>query len=133
MGRTKLFKTPEEIYGAFKDYVTQVKSNPRKKMVFVGKDGKKEWEDLEAPLTYEGFKIYCHAHHCDVHHYFENTDGRYEEYREVCTRVKDEIRNDQITGGMVGQYNPSITQRLNGLVEKTQTQITEQPLFGDNG
>jgi hypothetical protein len=29
------------------------------------------------------------------------------------------IRNDQIDGGMVGQYNPSITQRLNGLVEKT--------------
>jgi hypothetical protein len=30
------------------------------------------------------------------------------------------IRNDQIDGGMVGQYNSSITQRLNGLVEKTE-------------
>jgi hypothetical protein len=29
------------------------------------------------------------------------------------------IRQDQIEGGMVGQYNPSITQRLNGLTEKT--------------
>jgi len=32
------------------------------------------------------------------------------------------IRQDQISGGMVGQYNPSITQRLNGLVEKSQVE-----------
>jgi hypothetical protein len=30
---------------------------------------------------------------------------------------------------MAGMYNPSITQRLNNLVEKTQTTIVEQPLF----
>jgi hypothetical protein len=29
------------------------------------------------------------------------------------------IRQDQIEGGMVGQFNPSITQRLNSLTEKT--------------
>jgi len=51
---------------------------------------------------------------------------------EVCSRIKKSIRKDQIEGGMVGQYNPSITQRLNGLVEKQETSITiEQPLFGD--
>jgi hypothetical protein len=32
---------------------------------------------------------------------------------------------------MVGQYNPSITQRLNGLVERQETTIKEQPLFPD--
>ena len=33
---------------------------------------------------------------------------------------------------MVGQYNASITQRLNGLVEKQQTEVKiEQPLFTD--
>ena len=45
------------------------------------------------------------------------------------------MRQDQIEGGMAGMYNPSITQRLNSLVEKTQTTIIEQPLFdleGDN-
>ena len=31
---------------------------------------------------------------------------------------------------MVGQYNASITQRLNGLTEKTETTVTmEMPLF----
>jgi hypothetical protein len=33
---------------------------------------------------------------------------------------------------MVGQYNASITQRLNGLTEKVEsTIVTEQPLFPD--
>jgi hypothetical protein len=33
---------------------------------------------------------------------------------------------------MVGQYNPSITQRLNGLTERVEnTIVTEQPLFPD--
>jgi hypothetical protein len=42
----------------------------------------------------------------------------YEDYRTICKCIEDEIRTDQIEGGMVGQYNPSITQRLNGLTEK---------------
>jgi hypothetical protein len=34
---------------------------------------------------------------------------------------------------MAGIYNPSITQRLNGLVEKSETTIkAEQPLFGND-
>ena len=49
----------------------------------------------------------------------DNTDGRYSAYRTVCSHIKKEIRNDQITGGMVGQFNPSITQRLNALKEQT--------------
>ena len=36
----------------------------------------------------------------------------------------------QISGGMVGQYNASITQRLNNLVEKIHNVNIEQPLFG---
>ena len=34
--------------------------------------------------------------------------------------VYKDIRNNQIEGGMAGIYNPSITQRLNGLVERTE-------------
>ena len=34
---------------------------------------------------------------------------------------------------MCGQYNPSITQRLNGLTERVEnTVVTEQPLFNFN-
>jgi hypothetical protein len=34
---------------------------------------------------------------------------------------------------MAGIYNPSITQRLNNLVEKNETKVhVEQPFFGDD-
>jgi hypothetical protein len=66
-----------------------------------------------------------------VHQYFVNQENMYNEYLNICMRVRKAIREDQISGGMVGQYNPSITQRLNGLVEKQETTIKEQPLFPD--
>lgn len=105
----------------FIDYSTLTKSNPIKKHVFVGKDGKSDYEERERPLTYEGFKVYCMKNVSDVHHYFENTEGRYEAYRDVCRAIKSMIRADQIEGGMANIYNPSITQRLNNLTEKVET------------
>ena len=47
--------------------------------------------------------------------YFTNQDGAYTEFLGICSHIKNKIRRDQIEGGMVGQYNPSITQRLNAL------------------
>jgi hypothetical protein len=61
--------------------------------------------------------------------YFANSRGRYKKFSSICRAIKEQIRQDQIEGGMAGMYNPSITQRLNSLVEKTQTTIIEQPLF----
>ena len=46
--------------------------------------------------------------------------------------LKEEIRENQILGGLLGFFNPSITQRLNGLVEKQEMAIKEQPLFPDD-
>jgi hypothetical protein len=79
----------------------------------------------------EGFKNYCYDLVGVVEQYFKNQDGFYTEYIPICSRVREAIRQDQIEGGMVGQYNPSITQRLNGLVEKQEMAIKEQPLFPD--
>jgi hypothetical protein len=60
--------------------------------------------------------------------YFANKDGRYSEYATICSRIEEAIRRDQIEGGMVGQYNASITQRLNGLTEKVDTTTNGQSI-----
>lgn len=90
---------------------------------------------LQRPLTFEGFQNWLEDNNIitDVTDYFENKDNRYEEYIRICSRVKRTIRQDQIEGGMVGIYNNSITQRLNGLSENVNNTNTtvEQPLFGD--
>jgi hypothetical protein len=124
MFKDKYFKTPDELYDLFLKYKDELKSNPRKKHTFVGKDGKPEFELLERPLTMEGFRSYSRRIKGSIEHYFANTDESYSDYRTVCNAIREEIRQDQIEGGMVGQYNASITQRLNGLKEQTENVVT---------
>lgn len=120
MAKKKYIETPDKMLELFEAYRKEVKSNPRKRHVFVGKDGSSEEERLERPLTFEGFKNFCRNIIGEVEQYFTNQDSLYEEYIGICRAIKDEIRQDQIEGGMVGQYNPSITQRLNGLTDKSE-------------
>lgn len=119
MAKHKYIETPDELLELFLKYSEEVKSNPRKRHVFVGKDGMSENERLERPLTLEGFRVWCYKSIGCVKQYFDNPDQRYNDYITICSHIRDIIKTDQIEGGMVGQYNPSITQRLNGLVEKT--------------
>jgi hypothetical protein len=108
----------------FEAYRKDVKDNPRFVFDYVGKDGTEVRKPLERPLTMEGFKCYVwDVERFTVEQYFTNQDGAYTEYLGICSRIKETIRRDQIEGGMVGQYNASITQRLNGLVDKKETEI----------
>jgi hypothetical protein len=131
MSKRKYIENPDELFSIFNLYKNNVKSRPRKRHVFVGKDGNSEDEKLERPLTMEGFRVFCFEYFGCVKQYFDNPDNRYKEYITICSHIKDIIRTDQIEGGMVGQYNPSITQRLNGLTDKSEMTVKEQPLFPD--
>ena len=128
MGKHKYIESPEKLWEYFLQYKLHVKSNPRKKHVFVGKDGMSEHEKLEVPLTMEGFEMYCFEQGLinDLGDYFSNNEDRYKDYATICSRIKKSIRQDQIEGGMVGQYNSSITQRINGLTEKIQEDGTKE-------
>ena len=119
MPKPKLIESPEKLMEIFEAYNAHCADNPRIKWVLSQKTAEMVPEPLRVPLTNEGFEIFCYNNYSDVHHYFDNTDNRYSEYRTVCSHIKKEIRNDQITGGMVGQFNPSITQRLKALKEHT--------------
>lgn len=146
MGRTKLIETPEIMWELFEEYRKHIRDNPLtlveqvRGRIQIPKDFEGNLDDiatlglpLRRPLSLEGFHNWLWEKK-DIlqgaEQYFKNTDKRYEDYIPVCAQVKRTIREDQIEGGMVGLYNPSITQRLNGLVEKThQTTQAEQPLF----
>lgn len=122
VGRPRNVETPEEMHNLFICYVNSI--IPRIKVEYVGKDGDRVETPLNTPLTFEGFKDYCWDNNIgDVEQYFVNQGERYDEFISICSRIKNKIRRDQIEGGMVGQYNPSITQRLNGLKEHTDTTV----------
>ena len=122
MGRHKAIETPELMLQLFTEYCEYAKSNPIKVHDFVGKDGDEVYRLRERPLTIEGFENYCYNQGVisDLGKYFDNTDNAYEDFRTICSRIRKTIRQDQIEGGMAGVYNPSITQRLNSLVEKSE-------------
>lgn len=120
MGKHKYIETPEKMWELFQAYRMEVKDNPRQLTDFYGKDGEERIKPLERPLTLEGFENYVSDLDIisDLSQYFANTEQRYTDYQTICSRIRKTIKQDQIEGGMVGQYNASITQRLNGLVEK---------------
>lgn len=130
---TKYIETPEKLWELFILYKEGVKSKPILVHDFVGKDGYSVHREKERPLTMEGFENYLFREDVisDVSDYFENKDNRYSDYIHICRAIKKTIRQDQIEGGMAGIYNPSITQRLNGLTEKVEQTNIEQPFFPD--
>ena len=144
MGKNKYIETPEKMWEYFCAYRTNIKENPillveqKKGNTILPKDLSNVDSDTikdvlksiielpaQRPLTLEGFENWCADNEIinDLGDYFSNKDNKYEDYSTICSRIKRTIRQDQIEGGMVGIYNPSITQRLNGLVDKKETEV----------
>ena len=122
VGRPKAIESPEVMYQLFQEYCEHIKANPIKVKDWVGGMAKPVVREKEVPLTMEGFEIYGFRQGIVIglDQYFANREGRYEDFVSICSRIRKEIRDDQIKGGMAGIFNPSITQRLNNLVEKTE-------------
>jgi hypothetical protein len=125
MGKRKYIETPEKLWEYFQEYKKETKSKPFLVKDWVGKDAFNVQREKERPLTIEGLECWLFEKDIigDLSHYFANTDNKYSDYLTICHAIKKSVRQDQIEGGMAGMYNPSITQRLNGLVEKTQTEV----------
>jgi hypothetical protein len=147
MGKRKYIETPEKMWEYFLAYKKEVKENPiitfeqKKGSTNIKLDASSDIRDsveeikesiqalvelpIQRPLTIEGFENWCSDNEIieDLGHYFANTDNKYSDYCTICTRIKKNIRQDQIEGGMGGIYNASITARLNGLIDKKETEI----------
>ena len=123
--KSKYIESPEELLRLFDEYVISIKENPIKVNDWVGGQGKKVVRVKERALTMVGFENYCFRQGVikDLRNYFANTDNAYDAYRSICSHIRGIIQQDQIEGGMAGIYNPSITQRLNGLKEATTNEV----------
>ena len=135
---TRIFATPVELTIAWEAFKDDLKAQAEnwKTVQYVGKDGARKTDNMKVPMTFEGFKRYCTDNYGCVEQYFTNQGKLYEDFVGVCRAIKNEIREDQIVGGMLGVYNASITQRLNNLKEQTDntntnnniTLLTNDPL-----
>lgn len=123
---TRIFKNPEQLAKAFEEYKEQLKVEAEEwlKVQYVGKEGIRMTDGQKIPYTLEGFKRFCRLNYGEIEQYFTNQDNYYSEFIGICRTIKEEIRENQIIGGMLGFFNPSITQRLNGLTEKIEQNTT---------
>lgn len=118
MAKHKYIETPERLLEYWDEYVKYVKGNPILVQDYVGKDAEMVYRQKERPLTQQRFETWMYrTHKITVGQYFDNKDKAYGEYVAICSHITNERIADQVEGGMAGIYNPSITQRLNGLKE----------------
>jgi hypothetical protein len=130
----KKIESPDKLWEYFLSYKKEVKDIPFLVKDWVGKDAEQVYREKEKPLTMEGFECWLFEQKIinDLGDYLKNKEERYTEYAPICSHIKKMIRKDQIEGGMSGMYNPSITQRLNGLSENINQNVSvKQPLFPD--
>jgi hypothetical protein len=130
MGKNKYIETPEKLLELWDEYKAHVKLNPR--LIYqLDRNGSLVPVPHEIPLTQQRFEVYVKQKYgWTIGQYFDNQDKLYNDYIAICSHIRMERQADQIEGGMVGQYNASITQRLNGLTDKSEvTQRIEQPFF----
>lgn len=130
-GAPKKIESSEKLWEYFQNYKLQVKTKPITIKDWVGKDAVEVHREKEKPLTMEGFENWLEDNDIinDLGDYLSNKNDAYKEFSAICSRIKRSIRQDQIEGGMAGIYNPSITQRLNNLVERTDVQTGDQPII----
>ena len=129
MHPTRIFKSPHELelaWKAYKDHLIE-ESSKWLKIQYVGKEGQRMTDEMKLPYTMYGFEVFCYNNYGTVEQYFKNKDGYYTDFVPICSHIKKEIRENQITGGILGIYNPSITQRLNNLVEKVEDVTPQAP------
>lgn len=114
----KRIQNPDILLDLFREYESWVKENPLKQTVYP--KGEPLKRELRRPMTMTGFECYLADKGVlsRLKDYMSNREGRYSDFERVCRIIKTAIRSDQIEGGMIGIYNPSITARITGLTDK---------------
>ena len=129
---TRIFREPSQLLEAWEEYkqhlIEDAKNWP--KVQYVGKNGMRVEDYPVLPMTQEGFEVwYYKTYGKFIAQYFKNVGNLYDDFIPICSHIAAERRSQQITGGLLGVFNPSITQRLNGLKEQVEQTNIEQPLF----
>jgi len=127
---TRIFKEPKELELVWEEYKASlgVESENWVKVQYVGKDGSRVTDAPMMPLSLEGFEVWYYAKNKKfIGQYFDNPKENFNDFIAICSHIRKEIRANQITGGLLGFFNPSITQRLNNLKDSTEIEVKQEP------
>lgn len=122
MARPRLFDHPDQIWGLFLKYKAHIKANPITKREYVGRDGIPVDTPLPTAMTLDGFGCFCWEHWGDISHYMK---GDYDEFSQIIARIRQEVRDNQVSGALAGVFNSNLTARLNSISEKQSIEINK--------
>lgn len=125
---TKDIKTPNELWELFLKYKETLEiitlTVPHVKLGTVD-------IEVKEPMTMEGFYSYGYDNQLTIHHYIDNPDNRYSDYRGIVTHIKNQIYKHNFSRAAVGLYKEALIAKQLGLKEKIEQTNIEQPLFND--
>lgn len=133
-GRPPKFKTPDELEKLAEEYFAWCEANPIK--IYKRKDasarqaakngssaGSAENEMyITRPYTLDGFCLWSNIG--DWTSFKSSAAYQSDEFRGVIYAIEQTIRDQQVSGAMVGMYNSNLTARLNGIADTTKTEAT---------
>lgn len=115
VGRPRKFKTPEDLYNKFQKYKEWANLNPWNKIEAI-KSGDRAGELIylptQRPLTEWGFAVFCEMSRRGLIEY--STRKR---FSHIYARIKDEMSEQRISGGMAGVYESRLVARIDGIKE----------------
>ena len=122
MAKKKYIETPEKLWELFTKYVQHEQDNPMYKVDYAGKDGDTKHTPLQTPITFEGFECWLADEGVieNLTHYRANTDGAYNEYRSIITRITTNCFAQNFKGAAVGLFNANIIAKKLGLIDRTE-------------
>jgi hypothetical protein len=129
MHPTRVFKEEKDMLKAWNEFKEDLKKQSLEwvKVQYVGKDSVRVEDAQKVPYTLEGFKRFCRNNYGEIEQYFSNQNGYYTDFVGICNTIREEIRENQIIGGLLGFHNASITQRLNGLKDQSEIELKKEP------
>lgn len=119
-GREKIFKTPENLWEAALEYFKWAEDNPlyRNDAIRSGdKAGELIQTPIDRPLTVEGMCIFFGVTTQTFQNYASNSE-EYKDYFVIATQIKEILRDQKLSGAVVGNYKENIVARLLGMADK---------------
>jgi hypothetical protein len=129
VAKHKYIETPEKLWELFTEFVEHEKNNPMHKVEYVGKDGERVNTELQVPIIFEAFECWLADKGIisDLGHYAANTNGAYDEYCTIITRIRNNCFAQNFKGASVGLFNSNLIARKLGLSDKQEINDNREP------
>ena len=119
---------PQELASGCQNYFEWIHENPffKTDVIRSGNNaGQILYIPVQRPMTLSGLLVYLGIVIKTWNDYSERN-----RHKDICAFVREIIDQNQLEGAMVGVFNPAITARRLGLVDKTEVKDTTEKLEG---